>query len=339
MIEQEMLYFSGALNLDIIFEIDDLSPVAAFLKKEIRPGHEYIVTHGELSGLREVLSTSGRERYRGGGGSAANTCVALSALGFNTAFIGACGLDEAGDIVLKEMGDVDLKIVKRANKTATCIILLTKRDKDRAILVAPGTDAFPLLDAVDVASNITFLHLSSLPTQKGLEFHMGLVESITDSAILSLDPGEIYSRLGVDTLSHLLKRTDILLLTEGEYEMLFGRVEPKEIFNLLNKEARKRAFKRAWRLKPPLIVIKKGRDGAELHGIEDVRVALDARKVEHIVDNTGAGDAFDAGFIKAWLRGEAPHECLDEGNRLAALSLGDWGRRWLRRLENPYERE
>lgn len=336
MIEDKRLYFSGALNLDIIFEIDDLSIVSNALGWEIRPGSEYIITHLELNGLMKAIGASAREMYRGGGGSAANTCVALSALGLKTAFIGACGLDDAGKIILEEMGGVDLKIIKRSNKTATCIIFLTKKDKDRSILVAPGTDAYPLLEVDDTSRPIPFLHLSSLPTKRGLEFHTHLVSALPPWAILSLDPGEIYSSLGRESLSHLLRRTDMLFITQGEYEMLFGGVAPKELFSLLNRSEEARPLVAPGGVRPPMIVIKKGRDGAELFGVDGVEVAAKAERIDHIVDNTGAGDAFNAGFIRAWLRGEGPEECLKAGNRLAALSLGNWGRKWLRRLRGDH---
>ena len=83
----------------------------------------------------------------------------------------------------------------------------------------------------------------------------------------------------------------------------------------------------------PTTVCKQGPKGASIYSPE-VSVTIPAEKVLKIVDNTGAGDAFNAGFLHVMLQGAPAHECLRSGVRLAALSLSTFGRSWLDRLES-----
>jgi sugar/nucleoside kinase (ribokinase family) len=73
-----------------------------------------------------------------------------------------------------------------------------------------------------------------------------------------------------------------------------------------------------WRERRAITILKLGREGAVwLRPDRDVFVA--APKVK-AVDTTGAGDSFNAGFLVAWLRGQAPEQCLAAGNQAGAES-------------------
>jgi sugar/nucleoside kinase (ribokinase family) len=76
-----------------------------------------------------------------------------------------------------------------------------------------------------------------------------------------------------------------------------------------------RAF---WRARPGLVVVKRGARGSVALGPDGEQSAPAPRVVP--VDTTGAGDAFNAGFLVAWLGGRTVIECLRAGNRLGAAS-------------------
>jgi len=316
------LYFSGALNLDLIFEINSIEEARELLNQDLVPGREYVIDQETARELVSRLDTSSCLRYRGGGGSAANTSTILAALGWETTFLGTVGSDPEGDLVLASMEGVGLETLKRRGKTAICIILVARDHRDRIILVAPNNEEGLLLK--DAPGTIPFLHLSSLVSKNGLEFHKGLVKRLKHEAILSMDPGEIYSKKGVDTLSSMLQRTDILFITRDELRMLTGRKDPMAAIPFLRSE-------KDGLPGHPMVVMKMGERGAACY-FSGKGISASPSKV-HVVDNTGAGDAFDAGFLNAWLRGKEPFECLREGVNLAALSLSDWGRAWITRLK------
>jgi sugar/nucleoside kinase (ribokinase family) len=90
----------GALNLDMIFEVEDLKPYSSD-KIQLTPGEELFDSEEVFQFLLEQLERMGRLKSRSGGGSAANTLVALSRMGFQTKFIGKVGEDEEGDFLLE----------------------------------------------------------------------------------------------------------------------------------------------------------------------------------------------------------------------------------------------
>jgi len=77
----------------------------------------------------------------------------------------------------------------------------------------------------------------------------------------------------------------------------------------------------------PQVVVKMGPDGALFANGRPEHVRSMAVPVEKFVDGTGAGDAFCAGFLPAWLDKKPPLEALGHGCRLAASALGMVGAR------------
>jgi len=75
----------------------------------------------------------------------------------------------------------------------------------------------------------------------------------------------------------------------------------------------------AWRARAAITIIKLGHAGA-VWLAPDRDVHVEAPLVKTVVDTTGAGDSFNAGFLVAWLRGKSPEACLAAGNRAGAAS-------------------
>ena len=96
--------------------------------------------------------------------------------------------------------------------------------------------------------------------------------------------------------------------------MLTGREDPESAAHVLT----------AWY---PEVVVKLGADGALLRQRPPGPGPGAALPVETFVDGTGAGDAFCAGFLPAWLDKKPPLEALGSGCRLAANALGMVGAR------------
>jgi len=85
----------GALNLDLIFEVEDLKSIS--LKgPRLDPGKEDFGSDEEFESLLDQLKRYGTLKSRSGGGSAANTIVALARMGFPTKLIGKVGEDLEG---------------------------------------------------------------------------------------------------------------------------------------------------------------------------------------------------------------------------------------------------
>jgi len=331
---------SGALNLDLIYEVEDL----ACLRDEgfpLYPGREITSDRDMATRLLRTLERRGSLVVRCGGGSAANTICALQALGWKTAFTGMLGDDPEGESITASMPGVDLSRVKRSGKSALCIVVLERKTRDRSLCVIPREPPGGLSVLLETATRrieaIPLVHMSSLVEENGIAFHEGLAQAMRPGQILSLDPGEIYARRGFAALSLILGRVDVLFLTDTEIHLMTG-LSPAagtQVLLALLHFPGSAPFPFFSSIEGPAVVRKQGAQGATLHTRRG-EVSVPARTVKEIVDNTGAGDAFNAGFIHGILKGEGPEGCLEAGIGAAAMSLTAPGRGWIGELTREH---
>jgi ribokinase len=335
----------GALNLDMIYEIDSLEA----LKKygfHLEPGHETTGSHEEADLLLRLLNARGRLVAKSGGGSSANTISALARLGFKTGFLGGVGNDDDGDFILTSMTGVDTSMITRFGRSAVCLVVLEAASRDRAMMVAPHDRYIPLSNAelTTYLKGTQCVHLSSVVTKEGLECQVEMVKTLSPRQILSFDPGEIYASIGLiagskglkGLLAEIIRRTDILFVTEAESKLLTGEAgmeAANRLLPMLNTYPMpERPFFFA-ETDGPVIVMKKGADGASLYS-RRLYLSVPAESLNfEIVDNTGAGDAFNAGVLAAIFRGKDAMSCLRTGTMLAARSLSAFGKAWMDRLD------
>ncbi len=252
-------------------------------------------------------------RVRRGGGSAANTVAWLSHLGRDTAFLGAVGDDEAGDILLEDLKahGVDLGGVVRKRGTSGIAYCLVSGG-DRRILVDPGVnDELDVSDLnLELVEASEVLHASSfigLRTEKPMRTLLHAMEhASSEDVVVTFSPGTMVLR-GAGYLLPYLEVTDVLFLNETEAEHLFGSVE--------------RAILRLSRVVETVVVTRGSKPAKVAHpeGVEEV--PPEPLPEEDVVDPTGAGDAFAAGFIDAMLDGLDPASCCERGHEIAAECL------------------
>lgn len=324
----------GALNLDIIYELQssDFSNVLGF---NLKPGHEVVLPHERLAATLDRLLEHGRMIAKCGGGSAANTTCILAAMGRETMFLGVAGADKAGEEVIASMKGVNISLVQRLNENQVCIVLLSPKSRDRGLCVFSTSQSFSEVPEIwlNSLSNVQCLHLSSFSSPHQVRIQEELVSHLKAHSLLSLDPGEIYSALGIERLAKLLGRTNLLFITEHEVELLTGMAVAdgvRYLFSMLCSNQPE--FKIFEQTGGAVVVVKQGKKGAIAFGSNGLMLPVNALEVKNVVDTTGAGDAFNAGFLNAMFAGEALEVCMQEGHRIAALSLSDFGRNWLNAL-------
>ena len=297
----------GALNLDLFYEVDDLRELG------LRQGRETCLGAEEFERFREEVERKGRFIARSAGGSAANTIYALSLLGLKTGFIGKVGTDEEGEYVLKEMGEVDVSRVKREGKTGLCLVVLDGR-RDRALVVQPNANdtlSFEDLD-LEYIRGFRLLHMSAFVGDGPLQAQLRLMETLPTGIKVSLDPGELYARRGLSQIGPMVRRSSIVFLTEAELALLTGCDDLREGGRTLLEKG------------PELVICKRGREGAVVLSREG-ELEFPAPETE-VVDNTGAGDVFDAGFLFTFLQGSPLEEGIEFAHLLASRSLKGFGR-------------
>ncbi len=296
----------GALNWDIFFEVEELS-LLNFENIPISSGREIVLKREQFLRFLKFLEKEGTFLFECGGGSSANTIYALSLWGFKCAFIGAMGNDEAGKKIIEELENagINTEYVVKGGDTSLAIILLDKK-RDRFIAVSPGdSEDFLLQSEVKLSKNASFFHFSSFASKSGQEFQKNLLSKLNK---ISFDPGEVYTQLGKNFLFPFFEKTEILFITE--YELKKGGFSIEELLKLGIKK----------------VFLKKGKEGAECH-TQEKKIALSALKIERPVDNTGAGDYFNAGVLAGLKLGFSEERALKLGIYSAGMSLRDFGRR------------
>jgi ribokinase len=281
----------GALNWDCLYRVAQL------------------VTDGE-----SVVE----ESFEAPGGSAANTVYALSHWGVRAGFIGAVGDDAEGRQIIADFERVGvdtqrLRVVK-GQRTGRVIGLVDSKGR-RSLYVQPGANLALRLTEDDVAyaSKVALVHLSSLVGDEAFESQKEFALNLPKGVTLSVAPGMLYARRGLKALSPLLQRATVLFLTREELALLTGTE---------NLEA---AAQQLWGLGVDILVVTLGEQGSWVGSKGKGRFSPSVQA--HVVDTTGAGDAFAAGFLWGFLNGRPLPECQRLGTIAAAFCLRALGAR------------
>jgi sugar/nucleoside kinase (ribokinase family) len=275
-----------------------------------------------VSGLR-TLPSLGKEMLASGlhlvmGSSSAICAAGLARLGATVDFLGKVGTDTYGDFVTEQLRllGVGTDCVIHDGSAQTGVAISLTYPEDRALVTYLG--CIPDLQLEDIDTSIlrrySHLHVGSYFLQQGLQ--PGLAELFGQAGraglTVSLDMGfDPYEEWGDDNLMAVLRLVDVFLPND---------VEAREIARVDDTEAA------LWELAEyaRLVVVKCGPAGA---------MALHERRIVHspafpvdVVDTTGAGDSFNAGFIHGYVfQGLALDGALRFANACGALSATGFG--------------
>lgn len=281
----------GALNVDKLYKVNRIA----------RGNEESIVT-----GFSESC-----------GGSAANTIVGLSKLGLKTGFIGKVAKDREGELQLNEFDkwNVDTTgIVKSDNGRSGQAIGFVDQDGERALYIDPGVNdelGFEEID-IELVKGAEFLHLSSFVGDKQFSCQSKIINELHNSVKISIDPGILYARKGLSSLKPILGKSRVAIPNEVEVELLTGEDYENGSQTLLDEGLE-------------IVAVKLGERGCYItNGNEDF--LLKPPEVE-VIDTTGAGDAFSAGFIYGLTQGRTLRECGEIGNFVASQCIQKVGAR------------
>jgi sugar/nucleoside kinase (ribokinase family) len=291
----------GEINPDIV--IADPDPVPVF---------------GEVERVvRSVVMTVGSS-------SAIFACGAAR-LGLRVAFVGVVGDDAFGRFMLEAMAargvDVSACTVDPLVPTGATVILSSGRD--RAMLTAMGTIGALDVDAVPDAllARARHLHLSCFYLQETSRdrlpgfFAKARARGLTTSFDTNWDPSERWDGGVLD----LLKSADVFFPNEAEATRIARIADPVAAARALAAGASE-----GRRDGGPIVIVKRGPDGALACRADGTLLSVPAMPVDP-VDTTGAGDSFDAGFLRTWLDGRDIPDSLEFAAACGALSTGSVG--------------
>ncbi len=282
----------GALNLDKLFKVNKLA------KAE------------EESFIEDYSETCG--------GSAANTAVGLARLGCKVGYIGKVGCDREGDVLIKDFCNEGVNIdgVIRAEHGKSGVVMgFVDKKGARALYVDPGVNDNINIDEVNAryAAQAQFLHLTSFVGEESLQTQKKLLDAVPDSTKVSFDPGALYARKGYLALEPIIRKTHVLMPNILELTILTGEISYRKGADIMIEKGVK------------IVAVKLGGDGCyitdghEQHLIRPFKV--------DVMDTTGAGDAFCAGFLYGLVKDKSLLECGTLGNFVASRCIVKMGAR------------
>ena len=272
-----------------------------------------------LDDVTEASDTNAEIRMRPGG-SAGNVAAWLGRLGVDTVFCGRVGADavDRHSLALADSG-VAAHLAADPDRTTATIVLQLDREGERTMFVDRGANTGLVLDDVPdgVWDGVTWLHLTGYtffdpatrPVATGL-----IAEARRRGVKVSVDPSSVAFLRAVGAADFLgwIDGVDVVLPNLDEARLLVGASGPQTDFDVLADRF-------------PHVVVTLGSMGAAYLGGAH-RAQVTAPRID-VVDTTGAGDAFAAGFLARWIGGATPEEALDGGRAAAETCVGHLGAR------------
>lgn len=258
------------------------------------------------------------------GGSAANTLAGLASLGARCAFIGQVADDQLGEVFAHDIRAVgiDYDIPARAGDppTARCLIFVTP-DGQRTMNTFLGASHYLPAEALDeqTIASAAVLYLEGYlwdPEEPRAAMRKAIAAARAAGRKVAFTPSEsfVIDRHRDDFLS---------LIDAGEIDVLF--CNEHEMAALIRNDD----FEAGIAMlapKIPVLVVTRGANGAVALGSGE-RAEVAAEPIDHVVDTTGAGDLFAAGFLYAHVRGLSLEQCLKLGAICACEVISHYGAR------------
>ncbi len=305
----------GNAIVDVLAKVND----EFLIKNNLVKGSMKLIDKSEFESLHKSIKI---EKVVAGG-SVANTMAGISYLKGSPSFIGKVNSDKFGDLYKKSLEDIDVNfpyIKKNESLPTGASIILITHDSERTMCTYLGISSH--LSANDISKNSILDHelifLEGYLWDKGdsekmfkhainiaKENKIGIAMSLSDIFCVTRHKQDFYNLLRNDL--------NILIGNENEINELTGKK------NLLDSINQLKEFDK-------LIVITRSNKGSLAIKNNEV-INCESIKVDKVLDLTGAGDLFAAGFLKEYLDKSNIKKCLTVGSIAASKIIQKIGAR------------
>jgi sugar/nucleoside kinase (ribokinase family) len=291
----------------------------------------FLSQQGLPKGTMSLIDSDGAQRLYGlmgpgleaSGGSAANTVAGIAGLGGRAAFIGKVADDQLGEVFAHDIRAVGVTFntppLKQGASTARCLIFVTP-DAQRTMQTFLGAaqDLGPEDVDEQLVANSQVLYLEGYlydPPRAKEAFHR--------AAKIAADAGRKVAFTLSDPFCVDRYRTEFLELIQNHIDILFAN--ESEIMSLYQVEDFDAALQKV-NGHCEIAALTRSEKGSVVVRGDEVHV-IDAEKVAKVVDTTGAGDAYAAGFLYAYTHGKDLRAAGKLGGMLAAEVISHYGAR------------
>ena len=313
-------------------ELYDVAAIGNAIVDVIAPSSDdFLADEGLAKGGMMLIDEARAEQLYGrmaagieaSGGSAANSMAGVASLGGRAAYIGKVAADSLGQVFAHDIGAIgvtyDTPPLASGAATARCLINVTP-DGQRTMATFLGASVHLAPDDVDVAliegAKITYLegYLFDPPqARRAFAKAAGLARASGRLIALSLSDAFVVDRHCEALLGFIDSEVDVLLANESELTSLFQTDD----FD---------AAARALRGRARLAAITRGEKGSVVLAGDEI-LSVDPAPVEKVVDTTGAGDQYAAGFLLGLATGRPLAICGRLGSLAAAEVISHYGPR------------
>ncbi len=245
------------------------------------------------------------------GSASAIFATGMAKLGHPVTFISQVGKDNFGDFCLAALkaAGVPTKHVSRNRNVRTGVTIALSSVRDRALVTYQGAIASLTYAQLELSplKGHRHLHMTSYFLQTGLRpaFPRIFREARRMGLTTSFDPNSDLTGAWSVKIREVLAHTDVLFVNETEALQLSRAQGVRSALRTLGRFV-------------PCVVIKQGPRGSM--AVKDGEITSAPGFKVKVLDTTGAGDSFAAGFVSAYLHGSSVAECLRAGNACGALS-------------------
>jgi fructokinase len=305
----------GNAIVDVFVKVDD----GFLLKNNLTKGSMKLIEDNEFESLKNSIKIEKIEA----GGSIANTMAGIAYLDGNSSFIGKINSDEFGKIYKKSLKKINVNFPyseKNENLSTGASIIFITPDSERTMCTYLGISS--QLSKEDI--NEDHIKDYEIIFLEGYLWDKGISEEMFKHVINIAKKKNIKIAMSLSDIFCVTRhREDFFNLLTDDLNILIGN--ENEINELMQKNNLLESIKELKKINK-LIIITRSENGS-IAILNNEVTNCESIKVEKVLDLTGAGDLFAAGFLKEYLDKSNIKKCLQSGSKLAAKIIQKVGAR------------